>query len=213
MQTSDLEDCLEAILKIARELGHNATASSIAEELQCDETFAKECITELLENKEIIHNQDDTIGLTATGRARGEKIIRNHKVLECFLRETLGMEAGRASEEACTLEHNISDEAIDRLSDYMGQSRPRGYGRGRMRRRESESFKNLLDFEEADRIRVLRIRGPGWNRRLIDLGIVPGEVLTIRRKLRNDSIVVQVKGCDVALSPEVARTIFVELCQ
>jgi len=40
--------------------------------------------------------------------------------------------------------------------------------------------------------------------------VVPGQLVVIKRKLRNGSIVVQVKECDVALSPENASAICVE---
>jgi len=40
--------------------------------------------------------------------------------------------------------------------------------------------------------------------------MVPGEHVLIKRKLSNGALVVQVKGCDVALSPEIASAIGVE---
>jgi DtxR family Mn-dependent transcriptional regulator len=54
------------------------------------------------------------------------------------------------------------------------------------------------------------IRCLGRNRRLIDLGLIPGEQISIRRKLYNNAVVVRVKGADIALSPEIASTIFAE---
>jgi DtxR family Mn-dependent transcriptional regulator len=57
---------------------------------------------------------------------------------------------------------------------------------------------------------VQRILGQERANRLLDLGVVPGERVRIKRKLANQSIVVQVKGCDVALSPEVAASVCVE---
>jgi DtxR family Mn-dependent transcriptional regulator len=44
----------------------------------------------------------------------------------------------------------------------------------------------------------------------MDLGVVPGQKVLIKRKLRNRSIVVQVKDCDLALSPEIASAVCVE---
>lgn len=155
----------------------------------------------------------ETLILTDTGWALGEKIQRRHKTLECFLGEMLGLGAEKASTEACRLEHDVTDETINRISGLIEGPCPAGNFPRRShwgRRRDWNLQGNILDCEEGDEVRVRMVRGLGWNRRLIDLGIVPGEILTIRRKLRNQSMVVQVKGCDVALSPEVARTIFVE---
>jgi DtxR family Mn-dependent transcriptional regulator len=47
-------------------------------------------------------------------------------------------------------------------------------------------------------------------RRLADVGLLPGESLVLKRKLSNGSVVVEVKGCDIALSSEVADSILVE---
>ena len=69
-----------------------------------------------------------------------------------------------------------------------------------------------VDCKEGDTVRVAVIRGPRRNRRLLDLGIFPGEIVQIRRKLPNQSVVVRAKGCDVAISPEIARSIIVESC-
>ena len=49
--------------------------------------------------------------------------------------------------------------------------------------------------------------------RLIDLGVIPGELITLRRKLVNNAVVITVKGCDIALSPEVSANIMVERCE
>ena len=112
------------------------------------------------------------------------------------------MDTGAASKEACVLEHEISDEAIDRLSRYIERPGhgPRRHCAGRCREH------SLLEFAEGDLLEITMIRCLSRNRRLIDLGLIPGEQITIRRKLYNDAIVVRVKGADIALSPEIAST-------
>jgi DtxR family Mn-dependent transcriptional regulator len=47
-------------------------------------------------------------------------------------------------------------------------------------------------------------------RRLADVGLLPGETLVLKRRLSNGSVVVEVKGSDIALSSEVADSILVE---
>jgi DtxR family Mn-dependent transcriptional regulator len=121
----------------------------------------------------------------------------------------LGVDEAAASKEACTLEHGISDETIERLSSYIdGAQPPTGHTR-HCRAREACT---LLDCKEGDTVRVAMIRKPRRNRRLLDLGIFPGEVVQIRRKLPNQSVVVRVKGCDIAISSEIAASIIVESC-
>jgi DtxR family Mn-dependent transcriptional regulator len=121
----------------------------------------------------------------------------------------LGIDTNSASREACTLEHGISDDTIERLSSYMSGT---ATAPSRMRRRRGQETVTLLDCNEGDIARVALMRGPGGHRRLLDLGVFPGEIVEIRRKLPNNSVVVRVKGCDIAISPEIARSIFVESC-
>ena len=165
---------------------------------------------------------DDTIVLTDQGRHLGRRVIKKHETLQCFLSEMLGMDRSSASDEACTLEHSISDETIDRLGALL--KRPSGIGETVSWRpeqgfcgktdsicRESGTTPNsLLDFHEGDDLIVLCILGQSSAKRLLDLGVVPGERVRIRRKLGNRALVIQVKGCDVALSPEIAAAICVE---
>jgi len=42
------------------------------------------------------------------------------------------------------------------------------------------------------------------------MGIFPGERIKLIHTLNNKAVVIQVKGCDIALSPEIASCIFVE---
>jgi DtxR family transcriptional regulator, Mn-dependent transcriptional regulator len=40
--------------------------------------------------------------------------------------------------------------------------------------------------------------------------VIPGEEVTIQRKLSNGSLVVTIKGSDIAISPEIAASVLVE---
>lgn len=209
MQPSDFEDCLEAIFIIESEK-RPVTVSDIAQVIGMNEGKCREIVDQLVTEGKVELDSDNEIRFTERGKLIAEKVVQKHRTLECFFTEMLGMDADVASREACKLEHEVSDETIERLSSYIEVPCPRYGRRGMGRKRERIPYKTLLDFNEGAEIRVIMVGGCVWNRRLIDLGIVPGELLQIRRKLRNRSILVHVKGCDVALSPEIAQMIFVE---
>jgi len=153
----------------------------------------------------------DAFRLTAKGKTIASEVARKHRVLQCFLTEVLGIEEEAANREACALEHDISDEIIDRLSSYLDCDGCPPPGR-RAGCRWGQDACTLLDCEEGDTVRVAAVRRPRRNRRLLDLGIFPGEIVEIRRKLPNHSVVVRVKGCDIGISPEIATSIVVESC-
>ena len=208
MLPSMVEDYLEAILEIAENSGRPPTVEEVAAALKTGKETASSTIAALA-REGYLEQVGDAVRLTEKGAALASKVARKHTVLQCFLTEMLGIDTNSASREACTLEHGISDDTIERLSSYMSGTATMP---GRMRRRRGQETVTLLDCNEGDIARVALMRGPGGHRRLLDLGIFPGEVVEIRRKLPNNSVVVRVKGCDIAISPEIARSIFVESC-
>ncbi|HOD85670.1 MAG TPA: metal-dependent transcriptional regulator [Methanoculleus sp.] len=208
MLPSMVEDYLEAILEIAENSGRPPTVEEVAAALKTGKETASSTIAALA-REGYLEQVGDAVRLTEKGAALASKVARKHTVLQCFLTEMLGVDTNSASREACTLEHGISDDTIERLSSYMSGT---ATAPSRMRRRRGQETVTLLDCNEGDIARVALMRGPGGHRRLLDLGVFPGEIVEVRRKLPNNSVVVRVKGCDIAISPEIARSIFVESC-
>jgi DtxR family transcriptional regulator, Mn-dependent transcriptional regulator len=215
------EDCLEAIQLFFETRSQFPTHAELAAALVRPEEEVRQLAGQLAASGDIILPGDDTVTLSDKGRALGTCVLKKHETLQCFLSEMLGMDTSSASHEACTLEHTVSDETIDRLGEYL--RRPRVAGEdvpGRIvsdigeqgSRRDPDSCTpfSILDFNEGDHLIVRCILGQSCAKRLMDLGVVPGERILIRRKLANRSIVLQVKGCDVAISPEIAAAVSVD---
>jgi DtxR family Mn-dependent transcriptional regulator len=144
-------------------------------------------------------------------------VVNRHRILESFLAEKLGVEPGKASGEACLMEHQVSDETIRKLSDFLGRqggarrrSRTRSGGAGDGEGEVAGTPIPLSEYPEGTRLRVMAIGNFSRVRRLADVGLLPGESLVLKRKLSNGSVVVEVKGCDIALSSEIAACILVE---
>lgn len=206
---------------LVQEHGRPVTEREIAEAVEVASSEVTASVQTLAEEG-YLRREDGGYLLTPPGTNAAEAVLRKHRVLECFLHEMLGMDVGTASKEACILEHAVSDEAIDRLSTYMGDSHGgRPLGRRGVRHRRGpradcpvggmpNGHRPLPDCSEGETVKVAVIQCLGRNRRLIDLGLIPGREITIRRKLHNNALVVRVMGADIALSPEVASTIYVE---
>ncbi|MBM3325938.1 MAG: metal-dependent transcriptional regulator [Calditrichaeota bacterium] len=67
----------------------------------------------------IQHQHYGYVHLTDDGRQLGETLARRHGVLQTFLQDILGLEAGFADAEACRLEHTMSPIALDALVTYI----------------------------------------------------------------------------------------------
>ena len=162
-----------------------------------------------------------TLTLTPAGAEKAAQVARKHAVLASFLTDVLGAQPDAASREACILEHNISTDTINRLNSFLDQRKPEPDS---LHPSPDEEYTNhtklirknpiipLAECPEGSLLHVAMIRCFAKHSRLIDLGVIPGELITLRRKLDNNAVVITVKGCDIALSPEVAANIMVERC-
>ncbi|RLE81779.1 MAG: metal-dependent transcriptional regulator [Thermoprotei archaeon] len=61
------------------------------------------------------YEKRELITLTDRGREIAEEIYRRHILLRDFLSEVLGVPFDQAEEDACNMEHSISDETLKRL--------------------------------------------------------------------------------------------------
>ncbi len=62
--------------------------------------------------------EDGSLTLTSDGRAVAEKIYERHTILTDFL-VRLGVSRERAVEDACKMEHDISDESLAAIKKFV----------------------------------------------------------------------------------------------
>lgn len=221
MELSLREDYLEAIQLFSEKNAHPPRYKELAAALGKPEPVVRLEMEDLVSSGDVSLLPGEIISLTARGQQTGVSVIKKHETLQCFLSEILGMDSSTASDEACTLEHAVSDETIDRLGRLIvKQDSERRGGRGRRGRKDNSprcrvgdaecQYPGISDCSEGENVIIHCIQGRACAKRLLDLGMVPGEQVSIKRKLSNGALVVQVKGCDVALSPEIASEIGVE---
>ena len=92
-------------IDIVNEMGFSKPSVSIA-------------MKKLRENGYISMNEKGYITLEEPGREIAEKIYERHTVLSKLL-ETLGVDPKVAAEDACRMEHVISEETFDRIKDHI----------------------------------------------------------------------------------------------
>ena len=57
--------------------------------------------------------------LTERGREIGSAVWRRHRMLRVFLSQELGVDFERADEEACQMEHALSEDTMARWLSYL----------------------------------------------------------------------------------------------
>ena len=104
------EDYLEMILMLREQKGY-ARSIDIASGLSVTKPSVSFAMKKLRENGYILMDEDNYITLTQQGLEIAERIYSRHKALTRFLIQ-LGVEEKTAREDACKIEHDISDETF-----------------------------------------------------------------------------------------------------
>ena len=116
------EDYLEAILQISKEK-ESVHAIDVARELSFSKPSVSVAMNKLKEAGYIVINNKDEISLTPSGLVIAEKTLEKHIILTKML-VSLGVDEETAKEDACRMEHDISDkswEAIKKHAKYLNK--------------------------------------------------------------------------------------------
>lgn len=104
------EDYLEQILMLLEKKGH-ARSVDIAAGLNVSKPSVSVAMKKLRENGYITMSQDGMISLTDKGYAIARKIYDRHQTLTKYLVQ-IGVPEEVAKEDACKMEHDLSDESF-----------------------------------------------------------------------------------------------------
>lgn len=114
------EDYLEKILQISQKKD-SVHAIDIAREMSFSKPSVSVAMNKLKEQGYIVVNDKDEISLTESGRLIAEKTLEKHIILTNML-ISLGVSEDIAKEDACRMEHDISDktwEAIKKHAEFL----------------------------------------------------------------------------------------------
>lgn len=112
------EDYLEAILMLKQRNGH-VRSVDVAEELGYSKASISVAMKKLRENGYIAMDKEG-ITLLPSGEAIAEHIYERHKFFtELFI--SIGVNPKTAREDACRIEHGISDETFSKLKETLAK--------------------------------------------------------------------------------------------
>ncbi len=110
------EDYLEKILMLTQRNG-TVRSIDIASEMGFSKPSISIAMKKLRENGYIGMDDNNLITLTPSGREIAERIYRRHELLRRVL-TAIGVDEKTAADEACRIEHDISEETYDRINEY-----------------------------------------------------------------------------------------------
>lgn len=118
--TGTIEEYLEAILTMLSE-GKKVLGARLAERLQVSPPTVTATLKRMRRDGLITANGKDGVALTEKGAKLATGIIRRHRLAERLLTDFLKIPWHETHQEACQLEHAMSDRVVDRLFEVLGK--------------------------------------------------------------------------------------------
>ena len=233
--SSSLEDYLETIYLLVQEQGF-ARVKDVARARDVKAASVSIALRRLAEMDLVRYERREYIALTPEGEKAGRRVFSRHRLLTRFFQEVLNLPAQAASEQACAMEHSLTDEAMDgmaRFFEFLGTcpsviqsfrtcpaipGRKPGAGAGHLpqwcavcaKKKQAVSM-SLADIKPGQRAVVTTIRAGGALRqRLLDMGVLPETPIDIERVgLGGDPFWVRCQGARLALRRSEAESILV----
>ena len=108
---------LETILKIQKRKG-SVRSIEIAEELGYSRPSVSRAVGIMKDDGFIVVKKDGLIELTESGRKKAENVFLRHNILTDALVK-MGLERMAAEENACRVEHVLTEEAFEAIENYF----------------------------------------------------------------------------------------------
>ena len=112
------ENYLETILILKNRNGY-VRSVDIANELSFTKASVSRAMSILRKAGLIVMEKSGNIVLTESGFARAGAVDERHTGLSEFFRKVLGVDPETAVQDACRIEHVISQESFDKIKEYI----------------------------------------------------------------------------------------------
>jgi len=227
------EQYLKVILFLGED-GKPVKTTEIAKALKLAPATVTEGLQKLAEEGLVRYEPYHGASLTDEGGEIARRTRRKHRLLERFLTDMLGLESSKVHEQACEMEHSLTDEAEVALCRVLNhpetcpddeQSIPpcdldvescveckERSTEAITERIEPRSMRPLTHLDKGDKAKIQFIRGGrSAVSRLHNLGITKGaSIEMLKRAPFSGPVEICVRGCKVVLGRGVASKIFVQ---
>jgi len=86
--------------------------------LNISRASVSEALSKLVSKGLITYESYGTISFTPTGLSEAQKVYNTHNTLKSFFQTVLNISPEEASENACKIEHIISDNILSKIKDF-----------------------------------------------------------------------------------------------
>lgn len=112
------ENYLETILLLEKKNG-TVRSVDIATELEYSKPSISRAMSILKQAEYITMEKNGDIRLTEKGREKAGRIYERHQLISDYLINALGIDSVTASEDACRIEHVISECSFEKIKEWV----------------------------------------------------------------------------------------------
>lgn len=234
--TGALEDYLETIYRVVSE--HRvARVKDIAQARNVKAASVSPALKRLEDMGLIKYARREYVTLTAEGERQARRVYSRHQILTRFFSEVLQMPIAAAEEEACAVEHSLSDMGMDRMVRFFEfltscsdgapdlLERFRGCSlvhddvpecthpcaKSHQLKTLTRKIMSVYDLKPGEGGKVTQIKGGGAIRqRLLDMGILPDVQIEMERVAPNgEPVWIKLHGSQLALRRTEAESVII----
>jgi DtxR family Mn-dependent transcriptional regulator len=223
-QGHSIDEYLETIYFLAFPIGEYPVAggtaptlaSRVAEMLGVSRASAGEMLKRLEREGLIERGEHKEAILTETGRARAERVVRKHRIIERLLTDFMGYTAAEAHVHADELGDTFTDDMVERIDAKLGHPDrcPHGWPVDvDFEQEENKQLAPLAELGPGDRATIVRLAEHDgellhW---FYDEGLVPGREIEVRdAQPAAGQMTVRLNGAERAIGEKAAAGLFVK---
>ncbi|MBM4322366.1 MAG: DtxR family transcriptional regulator [Deltaproteobacteria bacterium] len=222
--TPSLEDYLEAMWTLSLK-DKVVRVRDIAASLGVTTPSVVGAVKSLVAKNLARHERYGYVELTDRGSVKAREVEERHRLLFSLLHDLLGIDQKTAYQEACKIEHHLSNESVLKIKRFVQffeerqeekallaarMKQPADKEEMRVIKEKSQSI-TLGDLEPGEKGHVVKIRGPGrLRKRLLDMGMIPGTEVQLKKVAPlGDPVDILIKGYHLSLRKEEAEGILI----
>ena len=217
-ETSIISESVQDYLKTIHKLQTTEAVSTtdISKELDVSGASVTGMLKRLSTMGLVEYNSYKGVKLSLAGEKIALEIIRHHRLLELYLKEMLGYPLEKVHEEACRLEHAISDELGNKIAEMLGDPQYDPHGHpipakdGFM---PLDSNKTLLSAGINQNVKIVKLsdHDPKLLEYLENMNLLPGVTVSVLHiEPFSGPVKIVVDGVEKIIGYEVANNIFVD---
>lgn len=211
MNNGNREDYLINILRLTEGDGVVRT-SELASFMNVAPASVTEMVRVLSDAGFVNYQKYKGVSLTPEGLEYARNIRRKHHIVERFLTDVLDIDHESAHEEACRMEHSMSDDSANRMCRFIGTKVDHDCSTCDNPCDSLADVVTVAELEPGDSgiVSHLKCEGAGKIKRLLSMGFIPGRTICLNSKQEGGPRIIRIGETMVALDEELASLIYVE---